>query len=214
MSPASPIPAAQSVALPLQRRQRSSEGFSLVELLVGMVLVAIASAGSALVLISSNNTLQTARTNDRSEALIDDDVARMQELSTRLTCCSGACTTTPATVPSPATAVCLTGASPGDKGYYYPVINAGESAPFLENPATATPPGLCNNGGIGNAMVTAMNASGNAPDADFTAAGLSRTPARVDAADGRNHLVRVTYSSGLVSRRVVYVLPPAASWCP
>lgn len=185
-------------------------GFTIVELLVGLLLVSIAFTGSAMVLMSGNRSLQTARKEDRSEALIDDDAARMVELSTRLTCCDGTCTTTPSATFPPTTAGCFPGANPGDQDYYYPVINAGGSAPFLEDPDT----GSCNNGGIGDAMISEMNGAGNAPDAVFTATGLTRTAERVDATDGKNHLVRLTYSLDSESRRVVYVLPPAAAWCP
>jgi prepilin-type N-terminal cleavage/methylation domain-containing protein len=186
-------------------------GFTIVELLVGLLLISIAFTGSAMVLMSGNRSLQTARMDDRSEALIDDDVARMNELSTRLTCCDGTCTTSPSANIPPPTDGCLP-ANPGDQEYYYPVIKPSVVGliPFLEDPAT----GQCNNGGIGDAMISEMNSDGNAPDADFTATGLSRTAERVDSSDDKNHLVRLTYSLDSESRRVVYVLPPAAAWCP
>lgn len=175
-------------------------GFTLVELLVGSILLLIAGSGAALIVSSSANPLQTSRRIDRLEALIDDDIAAVREISSRFSCCSGAC--------GLSTTGCLAAAA-GDDRFYFPLATDASPPAFLEGTN-----GLCNNGGVGNAFVTTITASA-APSAAFTAAGLSRAVARADASDGRNHLVRLTYTApaNTGAGRVVYVLPPAASWC-
>lgn len=188
------------------RPQRlTSQGFTIVELLVGSVLVLIAAAGAALIVANTSRTLQAGRDVDRQQALVDDDVAAVREIAARFTCCSGAC--------GVATAGCFPGATPGDDRFYYPFLaTANAAAPaFLEGAA-----GSCNvNGGVGNAFIAAIAA--NAPTSgEFNTQGLVRAVAPVDANDPRNHRVRLTYT-GPANRgvaRIVEILPPAASWCP
>lgn len=185
-------------------RWPQSGGFTLVELLVGGVLVLIAGAGAALIISGTSNTLQSSREIDRLQALVDDDVAQIRELSARFSCCSGAC--------GLGTGGCLA-ANARDDRFYYPIATDAAAPQFLEGPIGAT--GLCNNGGVGDAFIASIAANA-APSADFAAAGLNRAVVRADGADGRNHLVRLTYT-GPANRgvgRVVHILPPAASWCP
>lgn len=186
----------------------SASGFSLIELLVGVVLVGITAAAAAAILSSSNRALVGARTQDRRQALIDDDVARINNLSTRFTCCSGTC--------GLSTTGCLS-STPGNDRLYYPQLDSDpntaipETAPQLEDPST----GACNNGGIATAFIAQIQSS--VPTTALATLNVSRTaPVRVSTTDGRDHRVRLTYRDSVSNRelRVVDIQPIAASFCP
>lgn len=214
-------------------------GFTLIELLIGIVLVAITAAGAASILSSSNRSLVKGRNEDRRQAVIDADVARVRNLSARFSCCSGTCKLLEDSAGDPG---CLT-TTVGDDRSYYPQTGPGLEA--LEG--TDGMSGLCNSrdadpakpsiaaefrklldsSGItlGNPTTTELNAAGLAlqvqriPEVMLLDYNPTATPPS-SPSYGRDHRIELQYSTdasiGTPVRvlRTVYLTPVAASWCP
>lgn len=168
------------------------QGFTIVEILVATVLIAIVTSMAAAVMIVSNRATSNSSTMGNAMAAIDNDISLIKTLSERYTCCSGTCTTDPATIAA-ATTKCE--GSVGDSVYYFPrANNASEIASFQA---------LCDSGLTTN-LIAAINAQAQP-------VGVSRTA--VDDGDATARRVRITYT-GTNINRVVKVVPTVANWCP
>lgn len=197
-----------------------TRGFSLVELLVSVVIVGIVLAGLAVPWRIGSTAQQQSRLRNRQEAAIDDDIAAMQDLAYRYTCCPGFCTTDAATIAAAATCKGVGGAGTpavGSEFYYFPyyapaaatVPNTDTFAGSIDQaPRDAVyEDGLCHTGQLVQGLVAAMNAANHA---ELTSADLSRT---VVVDDAGQHRIRLSYTGTDLSR-VELLVPAVAGWCP
>lgn len=184
----------------------SKAGFTLVEIIVAAVLLAIVSGGTALTLMSANRSSVRSELLTRASAAIDTNVAAILERSERFTCCSGVCTSNPATIAA-AGSKC-TGTF-GDANYYFPSIAPADVAD-LTNFLTRCKPTTTTNGLVGP-LITEINADTSLNLT--TPPGITRTIQVDDTADLGNHRLRITYAGNGLNR-VVKIVPNVAVWCP
>ncbi len=183
----------------------SSAGFTLVELLVGAVLLTIGlSMAASLATISNRSMIRSAQLGNQ-ESLIDSDIAAIRNLAEIYTWCPGSGTTSAAAV-SAAGASCAS-TTPRTEAYYFP------NNPVPPNTFAARVIAFENACDPNNntptidelniALVAAINARAQPP-------GISRTVANDDIAA---HRLRITYAGTNVNR-VVVLTPTVAAWCP
>lgn len=185
--------------------QPLANGFTLVEILVGSVIFAVATAGAAALIASGTLTRTATTRNDLRDARIDDDIARIQELARLYTRCQGLnkFTTTACQRTTPAgTTVDI---NPGNEDYYSVDCTIG-------NANCASFRTACVNGTIAGSLSAEIAAQ--IPQAQLNAADLQRVVGTDDAAE---HRLSITYNSTLPDAQIirrVLITPPLAYWCP
>jgi type II secretory pathway pseudopilin PulG len=70
-------------------------GFSLVEVVVSAAITGLVILGVANLWGQSSKMFQQLRQRNSQEALIEEDIATMEDLAYRYTCCPGSCTIDP-----------------------------------------------------------------------------------------------------------------------
>ena len=189
-----------------RRSPPPANGFSLVEVVVSAAITGLVILGVANLWGLSSQMFQSLRQRNSQEALIEEDIAAMEDLAYRYTCCSGSCTTDPSAVAASATCKGEEGEGTpavGTEFYYFPYYNRTDTSR-----ANVTTLGtLCTNG----TLVTALaNQMASAPRSQaFTDRGLTRS---VVVDNGSLHRVRVDYT-GTNLKRSTMVVPTAARWC-
>jgi len=185
------------------RKPMASAGFTLVEILIGVVLLALVASGSAVLIMVANTMLGTSTSRNNAQAAIDSDIARARKLAEDYTCCPGSCTVDPATITNArASGQCVGNAN--DSTYYFPQKDT------VQNPDVTSFSAACANGTVTDNLITAIQAQGTLSD-------ITRTVAVDDANDLTAHRIRITYdgsggSAGI--NRVVKLVPTVAAWCP
>jgi type II secretory pathway pseudopilin PulG len=209
------------ILLPSQR----PSGFSLAEVLVGAVLLAVSMVGAAALLVSGTVTRTSTTRNDQRQALIDNDIALIQERARLYTWCTGSARFTNATCPGPGGIGTI---DPGSEDYYS--VDYADATELCWSPpgGTSTPNAACTafrNACVGNPSATPPSPpqiaallgneiTTNIPQTQLDDADLVRT---VVVDDAQEHRLAITYTStgadAQVIRRFVLV-PPVAAWCP
>lgn len=191
-----------------RRRPPPPNGFSLVEVVVSAAITGLVILGVANLWGQSSKVFQQLRQRNSQEALIEEDVATMEDLAYRYTCCPGSCTTTSSIVGTSPT--CM-----GEEGNGTPAIGTEYYYfPYYSNTATNTPnidafKDLCKNGTLVTELANQMAAAPKSKA--FTDRGLTRT-VKVDENDKSLHRVRIDYT-GTNLQRSTMVVPTAARWC-
>jgi hypothetical protein len=162
----------------------------------------------------SNRASTGSRSLTELERLIEQDLARINNLNTSYTCCPGTCTAVRATIEASTTCATDTAGTvlqPGSDRYYSPV------QPYIPiggtyNAAMASFRNACTNGTLAPNLIAAFPAPPTPP------AGATLTRSTPTIADPVSHRVEWTYSAAIngstVITRVVNMIPTAASWCP
>ena len=107
----------------LESGRRRADGFTMVEILVGVVLLAVVASGSAVLISVANRLLGTSTSQSNAQAAVDSDISRARKLAEDYTCCPGSCTADAATI----TTACAAGKCLGnvnDSTYYFPQLSA------------------------------------------------------------------------------------------
>lgn len=200
MPPASSRHRADASGLSLTAAQA---GFSLVEALVAMVVLAVALAGSSVALRGITGLLGRSGQLNASSLAIDNDISEIKRLASLYT----ACVVPTGSLPTGASAGCGRGLTPNQAAYFFPVdpgVNEANITAFFAacNSTSAS-------GHITQGFITAI---GQLPP---VGAGVSRTSvAREAASDPKNHNVIVRYAAADGSiQRVIKVVPVLSAWC-
>ena len=179
-------------------------GFSLVELLISSIIILLAAAGSLLAISYSGFFSKNAKDRSAVDALIENDVAKLNLTAYRYTFCSG-------TYKWDGSA-CVVGANsylPGSQNYYFPFANN------TTNANAVTFGNNCNSGSMINSLIGAINGGDSTLALSSAAAGLGIQRADATADDASAHRIRISYSyKGNSTYRVVIIVPMAAGWCP
>jgi len=187
--------------------QHAEAGFSLVEILVGVVILAGALAmagamnGVAIRGLNSSTIL-----NDRNAA-VDADIAMVRSMAERFTWCSGAPSLEASDTPT-----CL-GNLPSDESYFSPAVSQDDALIYEEvgNPSKANFEQACRDGTLSDGLIQRIN---DRP----TPAGFSRTAAGINSGGERTHRIQVLYQTARTDEnqvvRSVVITPPVASFCP
>jgi len=179
------------------------------------VLMAVMLGGAATALLVANNSSSRQGGLSRVDSLIDQDLAAIQALDRRFTCCTGSpCTATATTIAASTSCRDWQGVAqgPGNENYYSPW----QSNTTGSNPADTTDMQnfrtACGNGTIASTFEGLLP---TLPSAEAPA-GLTRSISR--PSPNPTNLLRITYtgtySGSTVSSRVITLIPTAANWCP
>jgi len=186
----------------LERRFLSSQGFSLLEPLLASVILAIVTSGTAMMLMSANRVSTKADAVDNIEWNINSDLAVIQRLSRRFTCCSGSCLVQ---IPTSygSTKACAVN-NPDDDRYFFPQLDDPSTATINEPSAIDS---LCEDSN----NTTFMTPLETAIDSTAIPSGLTRTTT-IKA----DHTLEISYADTTSQqvRRVALIVPPMAFWCP
>ena len=185
----------------------SQRGFTLLELLMGAVVLVLAMAGVASSLQVATNTSRRSGHQTQLEALIDQDMAAIEALNDRFTCCPGSCTASTTTIQAAITSGSCSTATPRDYRYYAPAQPSGANTTATTNFEAA-----CSSGAIATALVAAF------PALPTPAAGANLSRSTPELQDASAQRLRWTYTgsvgSQVVATRKVTLVPAAAAWCP
>lgn len=178
-------------------------GFSIIEALVAVVVLAVALAGSSVAMRGISGMLGRSGQLNASSLAIDNDISEIKRLGSVYS----ACVVPTGSIPSGASAGCGQGLTPTQAAYFFPVdpgVNEANISAFF-------------------AACKASNASSHITQGFITAisglpavgAGVTRSRvAREAATDPKNHNVIVSYTAGNGSiQRVIKVAPVLSAWC-
>lgn len=169
---------------------RQARGASLVELVIGSMILIFAFAMAAAIAGVNGRNLLTSRTTSNQDALIDSDISAIRRLSEEYTWCTGAGTLA-ASGPS------CDSTSARNQNYYFP-SNSTNIALFESACADTTAPDDLN-----VALVNQINSRATLP-------GITRS---VTYDNVPAHRLRITYTGTNVNR-VILLTPTVAGWCP
>lgn len=182
-------------SLLFQRRLLAPKGFTLVEVLVAVLIVAIGVTGLAtLTNITSSSQVALKSANSRGDA-IAADIAELQRINNRYTC---------AGLTAASGGNCLISTTDPSQDDYYP-----ESANGRTNFDAR-----CNYEGttdLVTPLAALIPANSEASDA-LSDAGVTRS---IDTANqGNAHRYTVTYTAGGSTLATLTLVPTTAAWCP
>lgn len=193
--------------------QRPPNGFAMVEMLMSLVISALAIGVAATLWAASSKTFRDQRLRNDQEALVDNDIATMEDLAYRYTCCPGVCTTNAGAISGSTTCRGLGGTGTpqvGSEYYYFPYY----SPTATPTPAITNMENLCRDGTLVNGLVTALQ---SAPFTTPTGASLrswQAQPTRTVVVDNPFvHRIRIDYSGNNLNRTTI-IVPMVARWCP
>ncbi|MEB3275883.1 MAG: type II secretion system protein [Cyanobacteriota bacterium] len=185
----------------------ASAGFSLVEVLVAAMLLAIGAAIALGLFTAANQLFRRGQTTDRDQIAISSDLAEIQRRNRRLVCTSGSCDL-----------FTNTAADPKENQYtpVHPGLFSGPSFDTFTNQQTifqarCTQPAGAASGLISDFKTKALDTlpamtNGISRSVDITSPATETPPTR--------HAYVVTYTkNGQVLRRLRLV-PTVAGWCP
>lgn len=196
-----------------RRPPPKANAFSLVEVVVSAAITGLVILGVARLWGESTQMFQQLRQRNNQEALIEEDIATMEDLAYRYTCCPGTCTTNSSDVEGSATCKGKDGdgkPSVGTEYYYFPFYPATSPTTIATNPTPkiADLEALCASGTLVTALATQMTNA--AKSQAFVDLGLTRS---VVVDNASLHRVRIDYT-GTNLQRSTMVVPTAARWCP
>lgn len=185
-------PAGESIRArdPLQK----VEGFTLIELLVGVILLAIGFTASFALFIATVEQMRGAQQRNETQALVEADIALVQQSNDRYTC---------STVP------CTIAASDRNEDQYVPPPATADFESFRS---------LCENNTLIDDLITSINGLPNPGGWRQTATAV--TGASDPYANGQpNHRYQVRWiandaAGNQILNRTLVLSPTVAGWCP
>lgn len=187
------------------------DGFSLVEALVALVVLTVASAGS---IVAFNITLQAIRgTEVRSDQnrLIDQNVAQITRISETFTSCETPTGTNPVNPESYCTG---TDVAFRNSYYYFPEIPDPDDSDTWTNATSFRD--ACSDGSLRSNFITAIS-GGSAVNLNGSNGSALVTRQPVVAVANSNHLLEITWTAPSDSTRIfrqIRVAPVVSNWCP
>ena len=181
----------------------ASPGFSIVEALVAVVVLAVALAGSSVAMRSITNLLGRSGQLNANSLAIDNDISEIKRLASVYT----ACVVPTGSIPSGASAGCGQGLTPDRAAYFFPVDPGVNEANITAFFAACNATSAASH--ITQGFITAI---GQLPP---VGAGVSRSSVTREApTDPKNHNVIVRYATADGSmQRVIKVAPVVSAWC-
>ena len=173
--------------------KQESQGFSLVEGLVAMVVLSVALLGTTTAFNLITGSISGTGSRNNANLSIDNDIATIKQLAAEYTSCVNPLGSIP-----PSSGGC--GANISTSEYYFPQ-NPADWESFL---------GACRGDGVQHITLNLISAINAKP---AVGAGVVRQSAvRADPSDPKNHAILVAYEGQGVSR-LVKVVPVVSAWC-
>ena len=186
-----------------------SAGFSIVEALVAVLVLAVALAGSSIAMRGITGLLGRSGQLNATSLAIDNDISEIKRLASLYTACllTADMPIPMGSIPTGASAGCGLGFTPDQAAYFFPVVPG-------TNEANITAFFNACKAGSATSHITQgfITAIGQLP---VVGAGVSRSSvAREAATDPKNHnvIVRYTTADGSI-QRVIKVVPVLSAWC-
>lgn len=181
---------------PLQQHQIQAEGgFSLVEMIVAVALLVVASVGSLVVFNIATRQNNQSRDKQEEQSAISADLANIQSMNDRYSCSDS----------EAETLVCsVSDSDPGENDYYARV-----------SAASAAVDEACTDGSLIVALIEEVD--GLEAPAAFERLGINRSVEARPTEEDRSPLrYTVTWSknSGQTQLRQITLVPTVANWCP
>jgi type II secretory pathway pseudopilin PulG len=189
------ISLSQPAPFPVTRRSSlASSGFTLVEALVGTVIIAVAVSATFAVFSTAIRGIRLTEDQASQSSLIEADVSRIGNLSVSYNACTN----------SAGSLAACAGQAQGNSFYYFPGNTA--NVPAFYNACNATAAGSH----ITANFITAINGLAQ------PGPGVTRlAAARENGADPQNHVVVVQWQTPTANpARVIKITPVVSSWCP
>jgi prepilin-type N-terminal cleavage/methylation domain-containing protein len=170
-------------------RANPRAGFTLVEVLVAIVVVAIGVTGLAtLTNITSSSQVALKSANSRGDA-VAADIAEIQRINDRFTCASG---------------TCLISSSDVSQNGYFPSSQNAQTT-FRDRCAYRSNLDLVT-------TLAGLIPANSSASAALTASGVTRAVTVAD--QGQAHRYTVTYTAGGSTLATLTLVPTTAAWCP
>ncbi|WP_087067821.1 type II secretion system protein [Cyanobium sp. NIES-981] len=171
----------------------SDAGFTLIEVLVGTVVIAVTVAATAGLFGTAINIIRRTGLLASQGSVIDADISRIGELSVNYNAC---------TTPTGSFAACP-GQAVGTSYYYFPSTSANATAFFSACNSTTASSHITAN------FIAAIN---NLPQ---PGSGVTRqTAQREDGSNSGNHVVVIRWQTATQNPiRVLKTLPVLSAWC-
>lgn len=193
---------------PVTFKKPAEAGFSLLEVLMGAVLLAI-SLGMAGTMngVATRGINSSTALNDRNAA-VDANIAMIRSLAERYTWCSGAPDFEARKV-DPDT--CLA-TSPSDESYFSPAVSQDDvlQSPQIGNDNRAQFEAACQDGTLNNGLIDQINALPKLT-------GIERTASAVRVDNLPTHRIQILYETPASDNdsvvRSLVITPPVASFC-
>ena len=187
-------------------------GFSLVEVLVGLVVFAIGSA--ATIAVFSNTIRSIFRTDDQAtaNAAIDSDVAKIKQLAEIYNACSDSGSTLPGST-VPCSGFWPDGSTPiklGDSYYYYPDPSSSAKVTAFEDACVTPDPSKH----ITKNFIDYINNATKFPQPPSESKVTRGTATRQAPSNPGDSIVVVTYTTSFNTSRTLKILPVISAWCP
>lgn len=187
------------------------DGFSLVEVLVALVVLTVASAGSIAAFNATTQAIRATEARSDQNRLIDQNVAQITRISETFTSCM-----TPSGInPVNPDIYCTgTGVAFRNSFYYFPEIsNPADSATWTNATSFRS---ACDNGTLRSNFITALG-GGSAVNLNGSNGSALVTRQPIVAVSNSNHLVQITWTVPGDSTRIlrqIRVVPIVSTWCP
>jgi hypothetical protein len=188
----------------------ASAGFSIVEALVAVLVLAVALAGSSVAMRGITGLLGRSGQLNASSLAVDNDISEIKRLASLYTACllTADMPIPMGSIPTGASAGCGLGFTPDQAAYFFPVVpgtNEANITAFFN---------ACKAGSAASHITQGFITAISDLPSDL-GAGVSRSRvAREDATDPKNHNVIVRYAAADGSmQRVIKVVPVLSAWC-
>jgi prepilin-type N-terminal cleavage/methylation domain-containing protein len=174
---------------------REHQGFTLIEVLVGVVVLSVAVIGALSAYNITINQTQNSRNRNEQQATVDQNLADVLQRNDRYSCSN-----LPLTGATASDNCAVAAADPGESGYTPgPVPTASYSGSGYQRFQT-----LCNTNTLTTSLIANINAAA-------VPAGINRT---VEADASVPHLYWVTWTASGTQLRRLSLTPTVARWCP
>ena len=197
---------------------RPPNGFAMVEMLMSVVITSLVLAVAAGLWGINTRAFQQQRLRNDQEALVDNDIAAMEDLAYRYTCCPGSCTTNATTIAASPTCKGLNGTGTpavGTEYYYFPYYAPTTSSTSIPNITSIE--NLCDNGILVTNLATTLSTYAQ-PGQQLTRTVVAEDPPTnvpsPPANSSQSHRLRITYTGSNNLNRSTIIVPMAARWCP
>lgn len=185
----------------------SDSGFSLVEILMGVIILTVAlGMAGAMNGVATRGLRNSTLLNDRNAA-VDADIAMIRALAGRYTWCSGKPDIQPSDVPT-----CV-GDTPSDESYFSPAVTQQEAIDFPAegNQSMVNFERACQAGTLSDDLVNRINTRP-------VPAGLNRNASVISVGGVQTHRIEILYQTPANDEspfsRSLVITPPVASFCP
>jgi prepilin-type N-terminal cleavage/methylation domain-containing protein len=177
------------------------DGFSLIENLVAIMVLALAVAAVAATMVYARSMFVGASTRNELQQLVETDLAFIRQANERLSCKSGTCELV---------------ATDTTRSSYFPDIGSDGAVNSATTAVITKLNNLCRGLGIDNTYTSASSDGGFAWQLASSLPAANSRISRTMIRESRGQRYNLVYTEAKTGRflRVVTLVPTTVSWCP